>query len=154
MLVNEKKNYMAIGTGVNADYSLINELRLPAPSEIPSSSEFMVSGGRNALGTMVIQQVGRTQYKTSLTWAIMKNTDWWAVNRWFDKHGYVFYARFFDHTTGRIKIQRFYRGNMKEPTPSPLQETRDGYSVPVSYAGAGFSVIDMGERDVRVIKEV
>lgn len=154
MLVNERDNYIAIGTAVNDDNTLVNELRLPAPVSCPASAEFEVKGGRNAKRTMVFSQVGRTQYKSTFTWGTLTNKQWWAINRWFLKHGYAFYVRFFDHTVGAVKIQRFYRGNLTEPTPSTKQEIINGYSVPVSYSGAGFSVIDMGESNVKTIKEL
>lgn len=151
MPINTRENYVEIGTSVNNDNSLSNSLKLPVPTSMPASNEFLADAGRNSLGTMVIQQIGRTQYKTEISWDKIDNKTWWAINRWFELNGYVFYMKFFDHAVGKVKIQRFYRGNIKAPTPSFAQEVINGYSVPKYYSGAGFSIIDMGERNVRTL---
>ena len=153
MSINTKENYIEIGTSVNADNTLNNILKLPAPNELPSSNEFIADAGRNANGTMIIQQVGRTQYKTQIKWEILNNRKWWEINRWFELHGYVFYMKYFSHTTGRVKIHRFYRGSVESGTPSGV-EVMDGYTVPKNYKGCGFSLIDMGEQDVIVVQDM
>lgn len=152
MPINTKSDYIEIGTAVLQDGSLSNLLVLPAPNELPSSAEFLAEATRNAVGTMVLQQIGRTQYKTEITWSNLPSEKWWEINRWFDTHGYVFYMKYFNHSVGKICIQRFYRGNIKQGTPSPLQKVVDGYSIPRGYIGVGFSIIDMGEDAVTVIK--
>lgn len=154
MLINTKEDYIEIGTSVNEDYSLGNVLRLPAPIELPSTNEFLVEGGRNANAEMLIQQVGRTQYKTEVKFGKLKNTKWWEINRWFDTFGYVFYMKYFSHTEGKVKIQKFYRGNMVSATPSTTLETMNGYSVPTHYYNGGFSVIDIGAEDVIIVTEM
>lgn len=152
MPINTKENYVEIGTMLFEDGSLDNLLVLPAPTELPSSNEFLADANRSATGTMVIQQIGRTQYKTEISWSALDSEKWWEINRWFEKHGYVFYMKYFSHTMGRIVAQRFYRGNIKAGTPSTNQKNVDGFSVPQKYHGVGFSIIDMGEDDVRVLK--
>ena len=154
MPINTKESYIEIGTSVNADFTLSNVLQLPAPTSLPTSNEFLVDAGRNANGTMIIQQIGRTQYTSQIKWKIMPNKKWWEINRWFEKNGYVFYLKYFSHTDGRVKIHRFYRGNVEKGEPSNNTETIDGYTVPKYYSGVGFSIIDMGEEDVRIIKEL
>ena len=130
MSINTKDNYIEIGTAINSDNTLANSLKLPAPIALPSSNEFLAEAGRNSLGTMVIRQIGRTQYKTEISWGKLKNSVWWSINRWFDTNGYVFYMKYFDHSVGKVKIQRFYRGNIKPPEPSAEPEVIKGYSVP------------------------
>jgi hypothetical protein len=154
MSINTVESYIEIGTSVNDDNSLNNVLQLPVPIELPSSNEFMVDGGRNAIGVMFVEQVGRTQYTTSIKWASLPNRKWWEINRWFETYGYVFYMKYFSHTEGKVKIQRFYRGNIEKGIPSTTTEIIGGYAVPTKYKGCGFSVIDMGEDDVRTIYEV
>lgn len=152
MPINTKENYVEIGTMLFEDGSLDNLLVLPAPTELPSSNEWMAEASRSASGTMTIQQIGRTQYKTEISWSALDSEKWWEINRWFERHGYVFYMKYFSHTMGRIVAQRFYRGNIKAGTPSTNQKNVDGFSVPKKYHGVGFSIIDMGEDDVRVLK--
>lgn len=154
MSINTRECYIELGTGVNNDYTLANSLKLPVPIEIPSSNEFMVEATRNANGTMIIQQVGRTQYTTSIKWFSLPNKKWWEINRWFETYGYVFYMKYFSHTDGRVKIHRFYRGNIEQGTPSKNNEIINGYAVPVSYSGCGFNAIDMGEDAVMIISEM
>lgn len=154
MPINTRENYIEIGTSVKSDNTLNNALKLPVPIEIPASNEFLADAKRNANGTMMLQQTGRTQYTTSIKWQKLKNTKWWEINRWFDRYGYVFYMRYFSHTDGKVKIHRFYRGNIEKCTPSPKTEIIQGERVPVSYSGVGFSLIDMGEKNVRVVKEL
>lgn len=152
MPINTKENYVEIGTMLFEDGSLDNLLVLPAPTELPSSNEFIAEANRSATGTMVIQQIGRTQYKTEISWSSLDSEKWWEINRWFERHGYVFYMKYFSHTMGRIVVQRFYRGNIKAGTPSTHQKSVDGFLVPQKYHGVGFSVIDMGEDDVTILK--
>lgn len=153
MPINTKDCYIEIGTSVNDDLTLNNSLELPAPIEIPSTNEFLVDAGRNANATMIVQQIGRTQYKTQIKWSALENRKWWAINRWFIEHGYVFYVKYFSHTDGQIKIHRFYRGGIESGVPSGV-EIIDGYTVPKRYKNCGFSLIDMGEQDVIVVKEM
>jgi hypothetical protein len=154
MPINTRESYIEIGTSVNSDKTLNNVLVLPVPINMPSSDEFMAEAERNAEGTMMIQQVGRTQYTTQIKWASLPNKKWWEINRWFEIYGYVFYMKFFDHTKGKVKIQRFYRGNIEKCEPSPSTEILDGYCVPKFYKGCGFSIIDMGETDVITVHEM
>jgi hypothetical protein len=153
MPINTKESYIEIGTGVSGT-ELLNTLRLPAPVELPTSNEFIVEAGRNANGTMLIEYVGRTQYTMQIKFARLKNTDWWKINRWFDTYGYVFYMKYFSHTEGKVKIQRFYRGNIEKANPSSTTEVKNGVVVPTHYYNCGFSIIDMGESDVITVSEV
>lgn len=154
MPINTRDNYLEIGTSVNQDYSLNNVLRLPVPHQLPFSPEFMADAERNANGTLLFQQIGRTQYTTQIKWEFLKNKKWWELNRWFENYGYSFYLKYFNHSDGRIKIHRFYRGNIEKATPSTETEILNGYRVPKKYLNCGFSVIDMGEEDVRIITEM
>lgn len=153
MPINTRENYIEIGTDVVGE-TLVNELKLPVPVEIPSSNEFMVDAHRNANGSMTIQQIGRTQYVTSIKWLSLPNKKWWEINRWFDRYGYVFYMKYFSHTDGKVKIQQFYRGNIEQGVPSSRTEVMNGYVVPKSYGGCGFNIIDMGNDDVTIISEM
>jgi hypothetical protein len=153
MPINTKESYIEIGTGVSGT-ELLNTLKLPAPVELPTSNEFLVEAGRNANGTMLIEQIGRSQYVSQIKFARLKNTDWWKINRWFDTYGYVFYMKYFSHTEGKVKIQRFYRGNIEKANPSSTTEIRNGVVVPTHYYNCGFSIIDMGEDDVITVREV
>ena len=154
MPINTHESYIEIGTSVNDDNTLNNVLVLPAPIELPSTNEFLVEGGRNANVVMMIQQVGRTQYKTEIKWSRLKNKKWWEINRWFDDFGYVFYMKYFSHTEGRVKIQQFYRGNSSSATPSTTTEMLNGYKVPTHYSNCGFSIIDIGAENVIIVKEM
>ena len=154
MDINTRYNYVEIGNSVNSDNTLNNSLSLPAPVAVPSSDEYMADAERSTDGVMILQEVGRTNYATELTWAKMKNTTYWAMNRWFRDFGHVFYLKYFSHTDGRIKINSFYRGNMQRANPSNTTEIIDGVCVPQYYTGCGFSIIDMGEQDITVVKEI
>ena len=154
MPINTKESYIEIGTSVNENNILNNLLQLPAPIEIPSSNEFMAEANRNANGVMTIQQIGRTQYTTSIRWGSLKNTKWWEINRWFDTYGYVFWMKYFSHTDGKVKIQQFYRGNIEKGSPSTENEIINGYSVPKKYKGCGFNIIDIGSQNVIIISEM
>jgi hypothetical protein len=158
MFVNTRDSYIEIGTNigeaVGIDVPLENSLQLPVPIELPSSNEFLVDAERNANATMAIQQIGRTQYTMNINWGNLKNTIWWKINRWFEKHGYVFYMKYFSHTEGRVKIHRFYRGNINKGVPSSVTETINSIVVPQYYSGCGFSIIDMGEETVYTISEI
>lgn len=154
MPINTREDYIEIGTSVNADKSLNNLLLIPVPNSQPFSNEFIAEAERNANGTMIIQQIGRTQHKMSLELGTLKNTKWWEINRWFETYGYVFYMKFFDNSVGRVKVQRFYRGNINQAEPNGETEIINGYTVPKKYKNCGFSIIDMGENDVKIISEM
>jgi hypothetical protein len=155
--INTKESYIEIGTEISDNGDMANRLVLPAPTELPSSNEFLAEASRNSVGTMVIQQIGRTQYKTEISWSKIKSEKWWEINRWFEEHGYVFWMKYFSHTMGRIVAQRFYRGNIKTGSPSKnqkaVQKGEVVYSIPESYSGVGFSIIDMGEEKVKVFEQ-
>lgn len=154
MPINTRESYIEIGTSINPDNTLNNVLRLPVPVELPSSAEFLADAGRNADGVMLIQQIGRTQTVMSIKWASLPNKKWWEINRWFDTHGYVFYMKYFSHIDGKVKIHKFYRGNIEKGIPSSNTEIMNGYAVPKTYSGCGFSIIDIGEKDVIIIDEM
>ena len=154
MSINTRESYIEIGTSVNADNTLNNVLQLPVPVELPSSMEFLAEANRNANGVMMVQQIGRSQTTMSIKWASLMNKKWWEINRWFDTYGYVFWMKYFSHTDGKVKIQRFYRGNIEKGIPSSQTEIMDGYVVPKKYNGCGFNIIDMGENDVITIAEM
>ena len=154
MPINTRESYIEIGTSVNADNTLNNVLRLPVPVELPSSNEFLADANRNANGVLLIQQVGRTQTVMSIKWASLPNKKWWEINRWFDTYGYVFWMKYFSHTEGKVKIQKFYRGNIEKGIPSAQTEVMSGYTVPKKYSGCGFSIIDIGSDDVIIVKEM
>ena len=154
MPINTKESYIEIGLYVNEDGSLNNVLRLPAPMELPSTNEFLVDAWRNASGSLVIEQIGRTQYKTEIKWKKLPNKKWWEINRWFDDFGYVFYMKYFSHTDGKVKINKFYRGNVTGAKPSSTTEVMKGYTVPTHYYDCGFSIIDTGEKSVIIETEM
>ena len=153
MPINTKESYIEIGTSFSNGV-LENVLSLPAPIELPSSNEFLVDGGRNVDGAMLIEQIGRTQYTTEIKWSRLPNKKWWQINRWFQENGYVFYMRYFSHTEGKVKVHQFYRGNIEKGAPSNTTENIDGYVVPTHYLGCGFSIIDMGTSSVTTEYEV
>ena len=155
MPINTKESYIEFGSGYNeGTYELYDTLQLPAPTELPTSDEFMVEAGRNANGTILIEMIGRTQYTAQIKWARLKNTDWWKINRWLNTHDYKFYMKYLSHTEGKVKIQRFYRGNIEKANPSSTTEVKNGVVVPTHYYNCGFSIIDMGESDVITVSEV
>lgn len=154
MPINTKESYIEIGTSVNANNTLNNVLKLPCPIELPSTNEFLVDAGRNANAVMMIEQLGRTQYKTEISWKKLTNKKWWEINRWFNTFGYVFYMKYFSHTDGAVKIHRFYRGNQTSAMPSSTTETLNGYTVPTHYYDCGFSIIDIGEENVIIVSEM
>lgn len=154
MPINTKSDYIEFGTSINNDYSLNNVLILPAPHQLPFTSEFIADANRSANGTMMLQQIGRTQYKSKIKWEFLPNKKWWRLNRWLESCGYVFYIKYFNHSDGRVKIHRFYRGNIENAEPSTETEMINGYRVPKRYHNCGFSVIDMGEYNQIVIAEM
>lgn len=150
--VNNKDSYIELGVTLNLDNTLGGAIQLPAPHSLPSSNQFLVQAERNMNGTMLIQMVGRSQYTTEIKWDFLRNKTWWKINRWLDSCGYVFYMKFFNHATGKIQVQRFYRGNITNATPSSTTEIIDGVVVPKYYHDCGFSVIDMGEANVQTLQ--
>ena len=154
MSVNTSESYIEIGTGYDSEFNLTNSLVLPVQHEAPFATEYFADAGRNSVGTMLLQQIGRDQYRSRIAWAKMKNTTYWKMNRWFEMFGYVFYAKYFNHTTGKVQIKRFYKGSPGEATPSTTQEIINGVSVPKTYHNVELSLIDMGEDDVITLSEV
>jgi hypothetical protein len=154
MPINTKESYIEIGTSVNADNTLNNVLQLPCPVELPSNNDFFASVEQNANGASMIEQIGRPQYKTEISWKRLTNKKWWEINRWFNTFGCVFYMKYFSHTDGAVKIHRFYRGNQTSATPSSTTEVLNGYTVPTHYCDCGFSIIDIGEEDVIIVSEM
>ena len=153
MPINTRESYIEIGTGVSGT-NLLNTLQLPVPNELPSGNAFLYEKYESAVGSLMIEERGRTQYTTQIKWSRLKNTDWWKINRWFDNYGYVFYMKYFSHTDGKVKIHRFVRDEKVTALPSKSIEYKGGYAVPTHYLDCGFSIIDMGESDVITVSEV
>lgn len=154
MPINTKASYIELGTGVNADGTLANSFSLPAPNSLGASNEYLVEAERNANGMMIIQQVGRTQYVSNFSWSKLRNTVWWGINRWLDANGMVFYIKQLEHTTGKVTISKFYRGNVGKASPSTVTEIKSGVLVPAYYLNCSINFIDMGEDNVTVVQEV
>lgn len=157
MPINTRESYIEIGTSysvINGEYALNNVLKIPVPIELGASDEFSADAERNANNTMILQQVGRTQYVPQFSFLTLTNKKWWEINRWFEKFGMVFYVKQLKHTTGEITIQRFYRGNVGKATPSKTTEIIDGEVVPTHYLNCSINFIDMGENDVIVVKRL
>lgn len=152
MSINTRESYIEIGTGINADYTLQNSISLPAPTSLPFSDEFVADAKRNAEMSMMIQHKGRTQYITSIKWLKMKNTTFWRLNRFLESNGYVFYMKYLSHSDGKIKIQKFYRGNMEKANPSSHTEIFNGETVPKYYLNVSYNIIDMGQFDTVTVK--
>jgi hypothetical protein len=158
MPINTREEYVEIGTKVISDAAgnkiLANSLKLPVPTAMPANDEFLADAGRNANGTMIAQQIGRTQYTTEIGWMKLRNKKFWELNRWFRDYGYFFYLKYFSHTDGKVKIHRFYRGNMGKVNVGSEQETIDNIRVPMYYKDVKFNLIDMGEDEVYILKEL
>lgn len=152
MPINTKESYIEIGYNINANNELSNSIKIPAPHTLTSAPQFLSDAGRNADGTMILQQISRPMITLHMGWATMPSEMHWKINRWFEKYGIVCWIKFFDQNTGTVKIQRFYRGQTAEVTPSSEQKIVDGYLIPKYYIDYALSFIDMGEKDVKVIK--
>ncbi len=154
MPINTSESYIEIGLSIDSNNNLVNSLVLPAPSELGASDEFSAEAERNANNTMIIQQVGRMQYIPQFTWSVLRNVEWWKLNRYLRDYGVVFYVKQFRHTTGEITISRHYRGNMNKATPSKTTEILDGIVVPKYYKSCSVNLIDMGENDIIIVSKV
>lgn len=151
MAINTRLSYIQLGGGVSGT-ELTDVLNIKAPTSLTPSDEFLVNASRNPItAVMQIQMVGRTQHTISLTFAKLTNRQWWDINRYMQNYNYVFYVKYLNHNDGKIKIQRFYRGNMTQPTPSTTTEVINGETVPTHYLKGGWNLIDMGE-PVQVVK--
>ena len=147
--INTRTDYIEIGSSYTKDQeigTLKNKLVLPAPKSIPFTSEFMVDATRNTKAQMILRQVGRTQHKGTISWNALPCQQVWEINRWFEKHGYVFWIRYFCHPVGKVLVQQMYRGDMNAINPSTNQIKINGLSVPEKYFDYGFSIIDMGKK--------
>ena len=153
MPINTKSDYIQLSPTSN--FSSGDVLRLPAPTDMSFSNQHLENAERNpATGTMLMQIIGRTQYKQPLTFTKLKNRQFWELNRWLDRYGYQFYCRYFSHTEGRIKIQRFYSGSMQDAKPSKTTEIIQGICVPKFYKDVTLTIIDMGEATVITEREL
>lgn len=146
-MVNTRSDYIEIGSSYNSSTKVLsNVLKLPAPKSIPFTSEFLADATRNAKQEMILRQVGRTQYKGTLSWNPLPAKKVWEINRWFETHGYTFWCRYFCHPIGKVLVHKMYRGDMNALNPSTTQQKISGYSVPEKYSDFGFSIIDMGKK--------
>jgi hypothetical protein len=158
MPINTREEYIEIGTKVIRDAAgnkiLANSLKLPVPTTLSVADEFLADASRNSNATMIAQQVGRTQSAGEIGWMKLRNKKFWELNRWFRDFGYFFYLKYFSHTDGKVKIHRFYRGNMNRVKVGGEQETIDNIRVPMYYRDISYGLIDMGEDEVYVLQEL
>lgn len=100
----------------------------------------MVDAARNANGSMVGRQIGRSLAKQNLAWDIIPCEVWWEMNRFFEAGHFTFYCCFFDFNLGEWKTRLFYVSDVKV-SPGLV----DAGSGEVKYLrDASFNVIDCG----------
>lgn len=155
--INTKSSYIVLGTAYNSSTdTMTSPLALPAPHGLPFTDEFLADANRNKVGIMLLKQIGRTMYKQQIKFDFLPYNTFWKLNRWLKDNGYQFYVKYFSHTDGKIKVAKFYRGNMGEADPStetikiaiPNTSPVQKISVPKTYKNVSMSFIDMGETDV------
>ena len=154
MPINTRQSYIEIASDFNESTNeLAGEIiQLPAPISLQPMAEFEAEATRNAQRTMIMRVVGRTQQINQYEWSRLQAELWWKLNRFFDTYDYVFYMKYLCHTDGKIKIHRFYRGNVSGGTPSTTTKIKQGEVVPEYYIKPAINCIDMGENNVYIVK--
>lgn len=120
-------------------FIIINEKEFPAPDVganlIVATN---VSDGKNALGEMVGQKVGRDQYKVDgLQWKLLDAATWSAILKEFNS--FIVTARIPDMVNDQFMTILMYPGNR---TATPIAFDSDGK--PVLYQDCKVNLIDCG----------
>ncbi|MFZ2538558.1 MAG: hypothetical protein WAX04_06610 [Oscillospiraceae bacterium] len=138
MRINMDCNFMQIGITLN-DLSV----SIPFPSNGKGAFETIryVESVKNANGTLVSQQIGRSVDKQNLSWSVMDATLWWKINNFIETNGMAFYCRYFSHNLGRWNVRKFTCSDFQcEPYQIDVKT-----GVPEFYVNCSFNVIDTGE---------
>ncbi|MEG0396880.1 MAG: hypothetical protein RR612_09145 [Oscillospiraceae bacterium] len=101
----------------------------------------MVSAGRNALGEMVGEVVGRSIDKQNMAWnGSISPQKWWEINRFIEAGHFTFYCHYFNFNLGYWQTKQFYASDFKV-TPYMVDKAT---GIPKMLKSASFNVIDCG----------
>lgn len=101
----------------------------------------MVSSGRNALGEVVGQRIGRDQYKVdTLVWPILDAQTWSEMLKEFDQ--FFVTVKFPDMVNNRWQTKKMYPGDR---SAQPFEV--DGEGFPVKYQECKVNLVDCGVMD-------
>lgn len=99
----------------------------------------LVNSGRNALGTVTAQKIGRDNHKTSMSWKFLEKDEWERMVRFWDKN-FFFNFTYYSDVAGSKITRKFYVGDRSR---KPFAVDVNG--IPTAYKDCTANVIDCGE---------
>lgn len=96
----------------------VNGMKFPYPDYNSGlqTTATLVNSGRNANGVMVGQQIGRTQSKVEMTWAVLDAATWASMLQIFRTH-FIVSVSYYDMEAGGIITRKMY---VSDRTAQPL----------------------------------
>lgn len=123
-----------------ASFFQINGVDLPYPKYgLNESFVQLVDSGRNALGQIVSQKIGRRQFKyENLVWPHLTAAEWSAILQEIEKfEGELTY---YDALSQSIITRKIYWGDAK----AEIWKIDDETKLPIEYINCSANPIDMG----------
>lgn len=114
---------------------------LPNPDEDSAENqiETLVNSGRNTLGVVTAQKIGRDQEKTVMTWNYLSKVEWEEMIQFWDNN-FFFNFMYYSRLTGDRITRKFYIGDRSD---RPYKIDENGF--PLAYQDCKANVIDTGE---------
>lgn len=99
----------------------------------------IVDAGRNTLGVVTAQKIGRDQEKTELSWSHLEKAEWEEMLRFWENN-FFFNFTYYSRVDGTRISRVFYIGDRSD---NPLSIDVNG--IPTGYINCTANVIDTGE---------
>jgi len=99
----------------------------------------LVNAGRNALGIVTAQKIGRDQEKTELKWSYLEKEEWEPLLRFWDNNFYFIFT-YYSRVEGKKISRVFYVGDR---TDQPYNV--DAFGVPTAYVQCAANLVDTGK---------
>lgn len=116
------------------------DLPNPHMSNFSQLQATFVNQGRNTLGEIIAQKVGRDQAKLTMTWSYLPQDEWEKMLAFWNEN-FFFNCTYYDSAKRERITRKFYVGDR---TARPLNTDSNG--VPTfGYVDCSANVIDCGE---------
>ena len=99
----------------------------------------LVNSGRNALGVVTAQKIGRDNNKTSMAWNYLEKDEWERMVRFWDQN-FFFNFTYYSDVAGKMITRKFY---ISDRVRKPF--AIDDQGIPTAYRDCSAKFVDCGE---------
>lgn len=118
-----------------------SQIWLPNPDQTSGENQIitLVNSGRNTLGVVTAQKIGRDQEKTLMEWNFLSKDEWEEMLQFWDNN-FFFNFTYYSRLGGGKITRKFYIGDRSD-RPYAIDDSGN----PTAYQDCKANVIDTGE---------